>query len=106
MPREELHTFHVKQRRKQKMVELPDLENYFNNLDENNRLQHEKERSDDLRLVFFFFLSLFLETEAPVFFPRGKFFVLDSDLCPDAAIRNPLTKDYFHSFLIFSVSMT
>ena len=56
VPREELHTFHFKVKKKEKyekkpkvevdLNDLPKLENYFNNLDENNRLQHEKERCD------------------------------------------------------------
>ena len=58
VPREELHTFHFKVKKKEKLEkklakvegvdigDLPKLENYFNNLDENNRLQHEKERCE------------------------------------------------------------
>ncbi len=69
IPREELHTCHMVPRRKKSQQQLqevqeetpkqqqqqqqqqrpvvPELPNYFNSLDENNRLQDAKERSDE-----------------------------------------------------------
>ncbi len=67
VPREELHTCHIRKGKKKKQKQkrraeeqqqqqqqqpvVPDLPNYFNNLDENNRLQDAKERSEGIFAV-------------------------------------------------------